>query len=205
MRFLFSLILTLFAITAQSQVMKLTSAGKSISISIDDIVFVRAGTPSGSVITYGQTQARLNVSQTMSAIQSASCSNLVSLSVVENISGQPQSTTLLFNVRMIAEVIPDVNNKAVMTIRTSPRVKYTTVSSYTSVTNTISACITGGGGGGSVVTDATLSGDGSSGDPLSVNPIGTSLIENNAVTNGKLATMPALTIKGNNTGATGAA
>ena len=54
---------------------------------------------------------------------------------------------------------------------------------------------TGGGSGGSVSTSSPVSGDGTPGTPITIGA--------NTITNAKLATMPTLTLKGNNTGGFG--
>jgi len=187
---------------ASAQTMKLNSNGKPLAIAIDDIILVRASNTGGSIITYGTINQKVTVTETMTQVRTASCSKLVSMSVYENISGVETANTLLFNVLLVSEIRPTSDSKAIITLGTTPKTTYRSTGSYTSVANTFSACISGGGSGGltAVVHDSTLTGNGTALSPLSVVNAGGSL---DSIPNSALMPMAALTIKGNNTGATG--
>lgn len=197
-------LLVLFSFAIQAQTIKLTSAGQPVSLSIQDIILVRPGPSNTSIVVYNAINQKRNVSETMSTIKSNSCSKLIQLSVYENVSGSEQLSTLLFNVDWVAQIDPTADNKAIVTLRTVPKTTYKTTLSYTSVSNTFSACITGGGLT-TVTHDSTLTGNGTVLSPLSVVNAGSGGLPGpGTVTNTMLANMPALTIKGNNTGSSAA-
>lgn len=204
MKKLLILFFSLVAVGLHAQTMKLNSGGKPFALAIDDIILVRANSPSGSIITYGAINQKANVDESTTTVRSQSCSKLISYAVYENNVGQEQQVTLLFNVGWVARIDPTSDNKAIITLRTTPKTTYRTVSSYTAVSNSFSACLSGGGGGGLTVVyhDTTLTGNGTLISPLGVVPGAT--IGPNSVTNTMLANMPAFTIKGNGTGSSAA-
>lgn len=204
-KLLFFCLFLIASVAMEAQTIKLNSNGSQVAIAIDDILQVRpvSASGSGSVISYQTIQQKLTVDESMTAIKNASCSKLVSLSVYETVSGVEKPITLLFNVLSVAEIRPTSNGKAIITLRTTPRTTFRSTGSYATVANTFSACISGGGGGTTtVVHDSTLTGNGTSLSPLSVVDAGGGTPGTNSVTNTMLAQMPALTIKGNNTGST---
>lgn len=200
MKKLLILFFSLVVVGLHAQTMKLNSGGKPFALAIDDIILVRANSPSGSIITYGTINQKANVDESTTTVRSQSCSKLISYAVYENNVGQERQVTLLFNVGWVARIDPTSDNKAIITLRTTPKTTYRTVSSYTTVSNSFSACLSGGGGGGLTVVyhDTTLTGNGTLISPLGVVPGAT--IGPNSVTNTMLANMPAFTIKGNGTG-----
>ena len=203
MKFRSLLVALLFLpILAGAQTIKLTASdGKPLSLAIDDILIVRAASGGGSIVSYGAITAKQNVSETQTQIRTASCSKLLSTQVYENVSGQEQLVTLLINVLWVYDIRPTSDNKAIITLKTTPRTTYRTTGSYTSVANAYSTCISGGGGGlTSVAHDSTLTGNGTLLSPLSVVNAG-GLPD--SIPNSLLAPMAAMTIKGNNTGSTG--
>ena len=78
MKKLLILFFSLVVVGLHAQTMKLNSGGKPFALAIDDIILVRANSPSGSIITYGTINQKANVDESTTTVRSQSCSKLCS-------------------------------------------------------------------------------------------------------------------------------
>lgn len=134
-----------------SQTFKITENGVSVSLSVDNVQFIRTGSDNSTTITYGTSGARYFPSEILDTIIARGAKALVKINAIEQVNGVATVRAVGINRMMIDRIITNTNGTATIVFK-APNPPMTTNDTYTTVTGLTAQLPSGSGGSGAAVT-----------------------------------------------------